>query len=1836
MTKRLLLSLALAFCAGTAQAQVDVLTSRYDNSRTGQNLNETTLTLSNVNSATFGKLYSFVVDGYVYGQPLYKSNVSIPGKGIHNVIYIVTMHDSIYALDADTATPLWQVRLVNLTAGITTEATADSGVTDIIPEIGIISTPVIDGTSGTMYVVAKTKENGVQFFRLHALDITTGADKVPPVAVTATVPGTGTSSVGGVLTMNPNWHWQRPGLALVNGVVYIGIGAQGDFFPWHGWLVGYNATNLTQVSVFCTTPNGVGGGVWVPGEAPPVDAAGNIFINTGNGDFNGSSDYGDSIIKLSTASNLSVLDFFAPFNQAALSTADLDISSAGIVLLPDSSGTTAHPHLLVTGGKDGTIYVLDRDSMGGFNGSYTKPDSQIVQEIWNAVGGITTNPTAIPLAYVENNYITPGFWQNHLYWCATNDFCKMFNFSNGLLTTTPASKVATTYGPRGAQPVITAASPTATSGIMWAVETAASSLLHAYNATNLATELYNGNQAANNRDQGGLPVKFATPTIVNGKVFVGAQGQVDVYGLLASNPARLAAPVITPPQGTYGPAQTVSITDADSSAQIFYTLDGSIPTVSSTLYTGPFAVSVNTTVNAIAVRTGFLTSPVTTAVYTIGTLVTTGGFVQGNFATPHGSITSVNVPFTGFQGPGDLNLVVVGWNDTNTTVTSVNDTMGNAYTLAVGPTLQSVAGTQSIYYAKNIAPAGANANSVTINFSGGGAHDPDVRIAEYSGLDTINPLDAKAAAQGSSATSDSGSGTTTSATELIVGANLVQTGTTGPGTGFINRMITVPDADILEDQVVTATGSYNATAPLNPAGQWIMQMVTFKAAPTNTIPPTAPSNLTATPVAPNRINLAWTASSSPAGIALYTIERCPGISCTNFSQLGTVNGSTTTFSDSGTYPFSTPYTYRVWATDGSGLTSGYSNTASATAPPDTTPPTTPTNLVATAISNTQINLTWTASTDDVGVTGYLLERCQGAGCTSFAQISTPLANSWNDTGLLASTAYSYRVRATDSVANLSGYSNVASATTLAAPPPTPTIASLSPTSGVIGTSVTITGTNFGGALGTVTFAGVAAIPTTWTPTSIVAPVPGGATTGNVVVTAGSVASNGVNFTVIPSLIKLVQHTSKDAGTTRSSTQAFASNNTAGNWIAVVIRAGRSGQNFTVTDSRLNTYHQAFQFNVTVDPPNGDTFGIFYAENIAGGANTITVQQSISGTMRFAILEYSGVAASNSLDGTAAQQGTSANPGSGNVTTTANGDLLLGAIMSGNGETFTAGSGYTIEERVPAAPNTKLIAEDAFQSTAGSTSASAGSGVTDNWGAGLAAFKMAAATATPTAPTSLTAAAAGPVQINLSWTASTEAGGTISQYLVERCAGANCGNTSSNFAQVGTSATTSFSDTTGLLGSTTYNYRVRAMDTTNNTGPYSNVAAATTAAPTFTAPSNLTGTAAGPVQVNLSWTAATETGGTLSQYLVERCAGAACSNFAQVGTSVATSFSDTTGLLGSTTYNYRVRATDAANNLGPYSNIAAATTAAATFTAPSNLTATAAGSTQINLSWTAATETGGTISNYLIERCQSSGCSNFAQVATSATTTFSDTGLLAGTTYSYRVRATDAANNTSPYSNTASATTLTTLPPPITFVQVNSATPQSPQTTVTVPFTAAQTAGNLNVVVVGWNDSTAAVSTIMDTKGNVYTPAVGPTVQTGVATQSIYFAKNIAAATANGNSVTVTFTTGANFPDIRIAEYSGLDTASPLDVSLGAQGNSATTSSGAVTTTNANDLLIGANLIQTGTTGAGSGFTSRIITPQDADILEDRIVTATGSYTATAPISPSAQWIMQIVAFKRHP
>ncbi|MGH8277325.1 MAG: fibronectin type III domain-containing protein, partial [Steroidobacteraceae bacterium] len=384
--------------------------------------------------------------------------------------------------------------------------------------------------------------------------------------------------------------------------------------------------------------------------------------------------------------------------------------------------------------------------------------------------------------------------------------------------------------------------------------------------------------------------------------------------------------------------------------------------------------------------------------------------------------------FAALQLSGDLNVVVVGWNDSTRTVSSVTDTAGNAYSLAAGPTVQSGTATQAIYYARNISGAAAGANTVTVSFNGAAAY-PDIRILEYSGLDATNPLDVTAAAMGSGTSSSSGAATTSSANDLIIGANLVQSITTGPGAGFTNRVITAPDGDIAEDRVVTTTGSYTASAATT-SGQWIMQMAAFRrAGGTQTAAPTAPGNLAVTAVSSAQINLSWSASTETGGtIAQYLIERCQGAGCTSFAQIGTSAG--TAFNDTG-LAASTTYTYRVRAQDALNTIGPYSGTAAATTLAPVVP-TAPSGLTATAAGSTQINLTWGVSTETGGtIAQYLIERCQGAGCTSFAQIGTSAGTAFNDAGLTGSTSYSYRVRAKDAVNNTGPYSSVASVSTAA-------------------------------------------------------------------------------------------------------------------------------------------------------------------------------------------------------------------------------------------------------------------------------------------------------------------------------------------------------------------------------------------------------------------------------------------------------------------------------------------------------------------------------------------------------------------------------------------------------------------------------------------------------------------------------------------------------------------------------------------------------------------------------------------------------------------------------------
>ncbi len=518
----------------------NVLTYHNDNARDGANLNETTLTPANVNPSTFGKLGQVAVDGQVYAQPLVKTGVSIPGKGVHNVVYVATENDSVYAYDANTLKLLWHRSLINPAAGVNV---LPGPQVILYPEVGITSTPVIDAKSNTMYVLANVTvtQNGVISVeqQLHALNLSTGKDKFGgPTTIQAAVPGTGQGSVNGVIAYDTEVENQRSALLLTNGTVYVASASYGDIGPYHGWVLGYNAHTLKQVSAYNDTPNGLEcswGGIWMSGGGPAVDAQGNIYFTTGNGTVVNpgpdGGDYGDSVVKLAPDGK-TVVDSFTPYNEAYLDKNDLDFGSGGITLLPDLPGPV--PHLAVTSGKEGTIYLLNRDNLGKAG---TTSDL-VYQSI----------PNAIPYSFD-----TPAYWNGHIYFGggepqddpttpSFRETIQEFTLSNGYLNPTPISAPGI-YDWPGGNPVVSANG--ATNGIVWAISgtdrsgaDVTTGILHAYNASNVSQELYNS-AAAGTRDAGGLYVKFTSPTVANGKVYVAGKGTLTMYGLLhPTAPAR--------------------------------------------------------------------------------------------------------------------------------------------------------------------------------------------------------------------------------------------------------------------------------------------------------------------------------------------------------------------------------------------------------------------------------------------------------------------------------------------------------------------------------------------------------------------------------------------------------------------------------------------------------------------------------------------------------------------------------------------------------------------------------------------------------------------------------------------------------------------------------------------------------------------------------------------------------------------------------------------------------------------------------------------------------------------------------------------------------------------------------------------------------------------------------------------------------------------------------------------------------------------------------------------------------------------------------------------------
>jgi len=1012
------------------------------------------------------------------------------------------------------------------------------------------------------------------------------------------------------------------------------------------------------------------------GDGVAADSTGNLFFATGNGSYDGSSadDYGDSILKLLPPSggSFAVADWFTPYDQSSMANGDGDLGSGGVLLLPDLPPGSAHQHLLVQMGKEGTIYLVDRDNMGKFCSSCTNGDTQIVQEIPGASTGI---------------WGSPAYWNGSVYWGGGSeggpDRVKAFSFNannSGQLSNSPTSVSSNMFDFPTAEPVISANGNS--NGILWVLDNSSylsscCQVLYAYDAANLANMLYNSDQAANNRDVPGGSVKFTAPTITNGKVYVGSQGAVSAFGIINSTPG------ISFLQGNSGPS------------------------------------------------------------------------------TLQASNSSVAVPYSVAQNVGDLNVVVVGWGDTTSSITSVTDTRGNIYTLAVGPT-SNTGLQQSIYYAKNI--VGGN-NTVTVKFNQAASY-PDVRILEYRGASTSSPLDAKAAASGSGTTANSGPAVTTSANELIFGAGTTGDIFTAAGPGFVSRMINVY-GNIAEDKNVTSVGSYSATATTS-SSVWVMQMATFRASnspPAPTISAISPTS--GTTAGGTSISITGTGFVSGASVTVggtgatnVSVVSSTSITATTAAHVAGAANVVVTNTDGQSGTLTSGYTYispnpaptvtaispvsgttaggTAVSVTGTGFLAGANVTLGGTAATNVNVVSN-TSVTATTAAHTAgaVNVTVTNTDGQSGTltnaytytnptptvsmisptsgttgggtpvtitgTGFLAGASVTLGGTAASNV-----NVVSTTSITATTAAHAAGAVNVVVTNMDGQSGTLTNGYTYVSYPAPTVAAISPVSGPTtgGTSVTITGTGFlAGA--NVTLGGTAATNVNVvSSTSITATTPAH-TAGavNVVVTntdgQSGTLSGGFTYTS-SSVISFRQGNSgpsKIQASNSSVAVTYSSAQTAGDLNVVVVGWGDTTSSVTsVTDTRGNSY------TLAVGPTSntGLQQSIYYAKNIAGGSNTVTVKfNQAAAYPDVRILEYGGLNTISPLDGRSAAAGTGTTANSGPATTTSANELIFGAGTTGTAFS-AAGSGF-VQRMINIYGN---IAEDKTVTSTGSYSATA--------------------------------------------------------------------------------------------------------------------------------------------------------------------------------------------------------------------------------------------------------------------------------------------------------------------------------------------------------------------------------------------------------------------------------------------------------------------------------------------------------------------------------------------------
>ncbi len=943
-----------------ASAQVSVLTQHNDLGRTGQNLNETTLTPGNVNATQFGLLFKVAVDNQVYAEPLVVANVSI-GGGTHNVVYVATTNNGVYALDADNGTQYWHV---NLGTPIS-NANYGSGCVDINGNAGIVGTPVIDASSGTLYVVNSLNNAGAFSFMLHALNISTGADKTgSPVQITNT-------------GFNPLTQNQRAGLALASGHLLIPFSSHCDMGTYHGFLFSYDPASLAKLAVFNTSPTGGGDALWMSGQGPAVDSAGNIYFGTSNGTWDGVSNFSESFIKLN--SGLGLVDWFTAGNHASLDGGDADLDTSGPLLVPPGSR-------LIMVGKSSTGYVIDTNSLGHVG------DATAIQTI--KLGG-ALHGSAV--------YWNGGVNGPVVYMWAQSDNLRAFQFNGSTLNTPPFQSGPDFIG--GEPGAFLAISANGNSnGIVWANAVLSGNanhgsvpgVLRAYDANKISTELYNNQQNAS-RDSCNNFAKNGYPTIANGKVYLGSfgtvnagSGQLCVYGLFPTN-----CPIPTVPGGLTATAVS------GSQVNLSWTASTASPcTVSYSVFrstTSGFTPSSNNQIASSIFATTFsdtAATPSTTYFYVVEgvdpagssapstqAMVTTGPPITNiaiNSGGPAASPFLADEDFTGGSTINHANTIDLS-GVTNPAPMAVYQTarIGNySYSIpGFGPgSSQKV----RLHFAETFfTTAGSRTFNVTINgtqvltnfdiFAAAGAANKAV-IKEF----TLN--------------ADS-SGMYTITTASVVNSALISGIETVPG---VNNCTTVP---------------------------------------------TAPSGLGATAVSSSQINLSWTASTAPSGCTIsYNVFRSTtsGFTPSSSNQIAT-GMSGTSFSNTG-LAASTTYFYLVEATDAAGASAASNQASATTLASCTIVPSTPTGLGATAASSSQINLSWTASTASGCTITYDVFRSTTSGFTpsSSNQVASGVSGtSFSDTGLAANTTYFYLVEATDT-AGTSAASNQASATTLTA------------------------------------------------------------------------------------------------------------------------------------------------------------------------------------------------------------------------------------------------------------------------------------------------------------------------------------------------------------------------------------------------------------------------------------------------------------------------------------------------------------------------------------------------------------------------------------------------------------------------------------------------------------------------------------------------------------------------------------------------------------------------------------------------------------------------------------